>query len=215
MSQISVSPAGMRIIKLLVGTPPCTVSELIRTVGVTRTAVAEQLDELVAGGFVERTIERLPGRGRPRHLYRATNAALALLAVNYHRMVVPAIWRAVHEIGGDEMLRKILKSVSRDLAQRYVSQITATQPKERLRQLLELLAAEGALLEITEDPDGHLVLHKRSCPFINMIDQRRSVCTIDQEFLSEVVGRRVRQTACRHDGAPCCTFEFSGKNGSE
>ena len=56
--------------------------------------------------------------------------------------------------------------------------------------------------------EGQLVLYKRSCPFISMLDEHQSICCVDQEMMSEVVGRPVRRTACRHEGAPCCTFEI-------
>ena len=58
-----VSQAGMRIVRLLVGRPPQSVTDLIEAAGVTRTAVTEQLNELLAAGFVERTTERPMGRG--------------------------------------------------------------------------------------------------------------------------------------------------------
>ncbi|MFZ5831917.1 MAG: MarR family transcriptional regulator, partial [Planctomycetota bacterium] len=73
-----ISASGMRLIKLLVGSRPQTVAELIEATGVTRTAVTEQLNELVAAGFVDRGTERLPGRGRPRYLYSATQSARGL-----------------------------------------------------------------------------------------------------------------------------------------
>ena len=92
----------MRVVKLLVGHPPCTISELIDETGVTRTAVTEQLNELMASGFVERTVEKLPGRGRPRHRFSATKAALVLLFANNQQLVVPAIWKAIDEIGGED-----------------------------------------------------------------------------------------------------------------
>ncbi len=60
---ITVSQAGLRIIKLLVGHPPKNVAGLIRATGVTRTAVTEQLNDLVAAQLVERSVERL---ARPR-----------------------------------------------------------------------------------------------------------------------------------------------------
>ena len=69
---------GLRIVKLLAGQSPKTVASLIRSMGITRTAVTEQLNDLVGAGLVERAVERLPGRGRPRHVYKATNAALLL-----------------------------------------------------------------------------------------------------------------------------------------
>ena len=62
------------------------------------------------------------GRGRPRHLYQATHVALALLFAGNQRLVVPAIWRAIRELGGEDMARKVLKRVSRTLAEHYSSQ---------------------------------------------------------------------------------------------
>ena len=96
----------MRIVKILVGKPPQTVGQMMDETGVTRTAITEQLAELISGGFVERTIEKLPGRGRPRHLYSTTTAALLLLFASNQRLVVPAIWKAIDELGGRELLRR-------------------------------------------------------------------------------------------------------------
>jgi len=209
MSDPTVSAAGLRVVKLLVGKAPQTVSELIKASGVTRTAVTEQLNELVAAGFVERQTERSPSRGRPRHLYKATNAAMILLFANNQRLVVPAIWRAVHDFGGDELAQKVLQRVSRYMAEHYKDRVTAEKPEERLQELIDLLREEGGLVEAVEE-DGQLVMHKRSCPFISMLDSKHSVCCVDQEMMSQVVGRRVRRTACRHEGAPCCTFKIVG-----
>ena len=49
-------------------------------------------------------MERLPGRGRPRYLYAATNAALALMCCRSHQSVVPAIWKAIDHVGGRGIL---------------------------------------------------------------------------------------------------------------
>jgi predicted ArsR family transcriptional regulator len=209
MPNVTVSGAALRVIKLLVGNPPQTVSDMIKTTGVTRTAVTEQLNELVAAGFVERGTERLPGRGRPRHLYTATNAALLLLFANSQRLVVPAIWQAIRDVGGDKLIRDVLKRVSRTLADHYNRRLTATKPEDRLREMIGILNQEGGLVDAVEE-DGQLVMYKRSCPFISMVDQQRSICCVDLEMMNIVVGRPVRRTACRHEGAPCCTFEIIG-----
>lgn len=206
MPDVSVSPSGLRIVKLLVGNPPQSVADLIEATGVTRTAVTEQLDELLAAGFVERGTERLAGRGRPRHLYKATPAAMAMLFPGNQRLVVPAIWKAIDELGGEELTGKVLQRVSRTVAEYYSGKITARKPQERLRQFIGLLSDEGGLIEAGKDHQGHVVLKKRSCPFISMVDEKRSVCHIDLEMISAVVGRPVRQTACRHEGDPCCKF---------
>ncbi len=202
-----ISAAGLRVIKLLVGNPPQTINDLVRAAGVTRTAVTEQLNELVTAGLVERGMERLRGRGRPRHLFSATTSALALLFASNQRLVVPAIWRAVEELGGTELSQKVLTRVSQLLADHYKSRITAKEPKVRLEQFIDLLRSEGGLLELRTE-GGHLAMYKRSCPFISMFDNSRNVCCVDLDMIGEVVGAPVRQSACRHDGAPCCIFEL-------
>jgi len=212
MPDATVSVAGMRIVRLLVGKPPQNISDLIDATGVTRTAVTEQLNELVAGGFVERSTQRRPGRGRPRHLFRATEAALLLFATG-QRFVVPVIWKAIADLGGKSLTQKVIRRVSLALAKHYKEQIAGKTPRQRLVEMCDVLCEEGGLIDIDEDDDGRIFLHKRSCPFISLSDESRMACSLDEELMKVVVGGRVRRTAWRHDGAPCCVFRLASSNG--
>ncbi len=78
---------------------------------------------------------------------------------------------------------------------------------------MELLKAEGHVVEMTENAQGHLVLRKRSCGFIGMFEENRTICGVDLEMISAIVEAPVRRAACRHDGDPCCTFEVASQNG--
>jgi predicted ArsR family transcriptional regulator len=207
MPEATVSASGLKIVKLLVGNPPYSVTDLVNAMGVTRTAVTEQLHELVSAGFVEQSAERLPGRGRPRFMFKATNDALVLLFSSNQLLVVPAIWKAIIEIGGDQLKGKVLKKVSRILAEHYMGKVTAKRPEDRLRQLMSKLIDEGGILEAV-DQNGKLVVYKRSCPFISMVDADRTICMVDLDMMTQVVGRPVLRTACRHDGDPCCKIEI-------
>jgi predicted ArsR family transcriptional regulator len=206
MAGATITSAGMRVIKMLVGQPPRTVGELVDEVGVTRTAITEQLSEMVAAGFVERTIERCSGRGRPRHRYAATPAALVLLFANNQQLVVPAIWKAIEAIGGEELVRKIIRSVSRSMADHYRKRITATDPRKRIEQFTAILEQEGGLFDLA-NKNGHLTVTKRSCAFVSMFDEQRNVCAIDLELMSSIAGCPVKLISCRHDGDPCCQFD--------
>lgn len=212
MPEFPVSAAAMRIVQLLVGREPQTVAQLIEAAGVTRTAVIEQLNELVAAGYVERSTERLSGRGRPRHRYAATPQCLELLFAGNQQLLVPAIFQSLEEIGGRDLRRKVLKRVSRLMAEHYSHRVRGSTPTERLAQLGRLLQQEGVLVEVRQS-GGQMVLSKRSCPFISMYEETRSVCCIDQEMISLVVGASIRQVACRHEGDPCCTFALESTNG--
>lgn len=209
--EAAVSPAGMRVVKLLVGNCPKSVLELIEAAGVTRTAVTEQLNELLAAGYVERTTERPAGRGRPRHLYAATNTALLVLFAGNQRLLVPAIWEAIANVGGSQLKRKVLRRVSRTMANHYKPLITGNTPEERLRQMSQLLSDEGSVVEI-EGGNGETVIRKRSCQFFSMFEDSRSVCCVDHEMLRLIVGVPVRRTTCRHDGDPCCSFAIKSSN---
>ena len=210
MSQISVSAAGMRVVKLLVGQSPQTVADLIHACGVTRTAVTEQLNELVAAGFVKKGTERLPGRGRPRHVYSATNSALTALFAGNEWLVVPAIWDAIDAIGGKRLKKQVLKRVSLDLADHYKRRIRGKTPADRFRELAKVLREEeGNLIEIEKRRGKRLAMRRLSCSFFSMFEESRSVCHLDEELMTLVVGTRVNRTACRHDGDACCVFEIA------
>jgi predicted ArsR family transcriptional regulator len=210
MKDITVSPASLRIVKLLVGQPPKTVAALIRSTGVTRTAVTEQLNDLLAARLVERSVEHLPGRGRPRHVYKATDAALLLFA-NDQQVVMSALWRAIFDVCGEEAAKKVLKRVSRAMSDYYSQKITAKKPLERLRQLISVFAGEGELIELAENHNGHWTVQRRSCPFASIADSRQVVCRIDQEMINSIVGRHVRRVSCRRSGDACCTFEIASE----
>ncbi len=205
----------MRVIRLLVGNPPRSINDLIEETGVTRTAITEQLNELIAAGYVERSVQRLPGRGRPRHRFSSTQAALVLLFANNQQLVVPAIWQAIHEIGGERLMQKVRHAVSQNLSTYYRAKITASDPRRRLDQFKSILEQEGGLVDMVTK-DGHVRITKRSCAFISMFEDHRHVCEIDLELISAIAGCPVRLIACRHDGAPCCQFDIDTRalNGS-
>lgn len=207
MVEVLVSPAGMRILRLLVGRPPQTITELVREIGVTRTAVSEQLNELVAAGLVVRTMERLPGRGRPRYLYAATTNALMLLFSRGQELVIPSIWRAIEQAGGHELTRKVLKRAAQSVVDHYRPRVGGRTVRERLHQIAQVWSEEGHLVEVIEDGDGRLLLRKRSCGFVSMFEESRTICSLDMEVISGLAQATLRHVECRHDGAPCCTFE--------
>jgi DeoR family transcriptional regulator, suf operon transcriptional repressor len=194
---------------MLVGRAPQSISDLTKAAGVTRTAITGQLYQLIEAGLVERRSEQSPNRGRPRHLYTATEASL-MLFITSQRLLIPSVFRAVRNIGSEKTLRAVLKQVTHALAEHYQRKISATKPDSRLRKLADILNDEGAVIETAEEK-GRFVMVKRSCPLVGILEDKRAICRIDLDVMRAVVGRHVTRTACRHDGAPCCTFIVNGK----
>ncbi|MHB1035294.1 MAG: helix-turn-helix transcriptional regulator [Pirellulales bacterium] len=207
MADITVTSAGLRIIRLLVGNPPQTIAQLAQKTGVTRTAISEQLDELLMAGFIERTVGRTSKRGRPCHLYGATDTALLLLIADSQRLIVPALWEAITSLGGEDFALDVLRRVSHVLAGQYKQRITAKGPHERLVQLTRLLDQQG--LTDFQDENGQWVMRQRSCPFFGLLDDSRAVCRVHEDMINEIVGAPLERLSCRLNGDPCCSFEIA------
>ncbi|MEK6238251.1 MAG: MarR family transcriptional regulator [Planctomycetales bacterium] len=197
------SSTSMRIMRLLIGKPPQSLTDLMEVMGVTRTAVTEQLSVLMKDGYVDRTQQR-SGRGRPRHLYMATEKALSLFPSN-EQLVVPALLSAMRDIAGNEVVDQVLRRVSDEMADHY--QVGGNNPKERLAQLVELLKSNGTMVELQDD-QGRMMMQERSCPFWTMASDDRSACNIEEMMMSKVVDAPVRLVQCRLDGCDSCTFEL-------
>jgi len=208
MHKTNITEAGMRIMRLLIGYPPQQMNDLIHKTGVTRTAITEQIDELIEAGFVEQTIERFQGRGRPRFLYSATPLALKQLFEGNQGVVVPAIWKALRRYCNPETVMKICNDVAQDIADQFTSHIESTDPKERMRHFYQLTRDTGRLVQIT-DSGNEVSVSKLSCPFISMYDESGTVCMIDQLTMTKIVGSGVRRTAYRHESDTCCTYTIS------
>ena len=210
MPDPTISAAAMRLVSLMVGNPPESIEDLIEAAGVTRSAVAERLNELVAAGFVRRSVQRLPSKGRPRYHYSVTDAALVHLFPGDQSLVTSVIWRAIQDIGGTKLESQVLERIGRALTDYYKRQLQGRTPAQRFRELAEVFReAEGNVVEVETGDAGRLVMRRRSCSFFTMFKETGAVCQIDEKMVSNIVGAPVRQTACRHDGDPCCIFEIA------
>jgi predicted ArsR family transcriptional regulator len=207
--QPMVRGAGLRIIRLLIGKPPLTITELVEALNVTRTAITEQVNELVAIGFLEQKIEHNGGRGRPSYRFSATDLAMRKLFEGLQDVIVPSAWRAIRKRLGDNILHQICYDIADDLAESYARQLTASTPKERIREFVSFLARNGRLVECREC-DGNIIIKKFNCPFISMLEDTRTVCYIDQLCMQLLSGEEtsVELTENRLDGLSCCTFLF-------
>jgi len=55
------------------------------------------------------------------------------------------------------------------------------------------------------------LLQARACPYPDLAEQDRSVCSMERMMFSELAGEDLRLSHCRLDGHTCCTFEPAGR----
>jgi predicted ArsR family transcriptional regulator len=195
--------------RLLIGRPPQTMIDLIDALNVTRTAVTEQLNELLAIGFIEQKQEHYGGRGRPKYYFSATDAAMQHLFEGLQGIVVPSTWRSIRKRFGDETLDSICQDIAADIADIYDRRIISKIPRERLKEFVTIQTNNGRLIEYRENADNIEVL-KFNCPFFSMVDEAKTLCHVDRLTMQMIAGGdvQVEHTESRLEGHPCCTFRL-------
>jgi predicted ArsR family transcriptional regulator len=169
--------------------------------------VRNRLTRLVGAGLVERRTEH-GGRGRPRHAYQASEAALKRLGQNYADLAV-ILWDEMMRTVEDRKLRRVLFARITDrLAELYRAQVSGGEWQRRMVQLGSLLHDRGIEAEVTGVGEGLLpVLKQHSCPYYELAEADRAVCAMERKMFEKVLGRSLRLSQCRLDGHRSCDFE--------
>jgi predicted ArsR family transcriptional regulator len=176
--------------------------------GVTATAVRQRLTRLLAQGDIERTVERI-SRGRPVHRYDLTDKGRRRAGANFADLAM-ALWQEIRGIKDPEVRRGLLGRVSGRLATLYAGQIRGSSLDERMESLADLFRQRQIPFDVERCNDLP-VLRAAACPYPDLAEQDRSVCSLERMMFSELLGRNVRLSNCRLDGHSCCTFE-AGEN---
>ena len=179
------------------------ISDLVAETGVTATAVRQRIQRLMADGLIARHAEKI-GRGRPNHRYALTEKGENQSGDNFSDLAV-VLWEEIKAVPDPEIRRGLLKRIADRFVAKYQGTISGQSLGERMASLADLMNEREVPFEV--DTTGSLpVLSALACPYPELAKADRSVCTMEKLMLSEVLGENVRLSACRLDGANCCTF---------
>ncbi len=189
-----------------------TVSGLADQLEVTATAVRQRLTRLMAQEYIERTAT-ISGRGRPRHQYKLTEKGRRKSGSNFADLAA-ALWEEVRLVQDPEVRRGLIQRLSHRLSQMYVGQVDGASIRERMEQLGHLF--EERHIPFNVGPQGELpILTVYACPYPELARDDRSICNMERQMFTEVLGTELNQTECRLDGDACCSFEPEGASESD
>jgi DeoR family suf operon transcriptional repressor len=202
----AVESSDRTIVDFLRRKGEASIGELVELLGVTATAVRQRLTRLMEQGLVAREAE-VAGRGRPMHRYSLTPAG-ARSAGNNYGPLAQVLWDEVRAIKDPEVRQGLLLRVSQRLAAVYREEMQGETLEARMGAFAAILAQQNLPFEV--DRSAELpVLTALACPYPDLAERDRSVCAMEKMLISEALGESVRLSACRLDGATCCTFEPS------
>ena len=199
-----IESSDIALLDLLRKSGPLSVAQLGRAMQVTATAVRQRLTRLLAQKDIERATEKI-NRGRPVHRYALTEKGRRRAGANFADLAI-ALWHEIREIKDPEVRRGLLQRISRRLATLYGEQIRGSTLEERMESLAELFRERRIPFEV-ERTNELPVLRATACPYPELAEQDRTICSMERILFSELLGENVRLSNCRLDGHNCCTFE--------
>lgn len=190
---------------------PLSVEDLAERMGVTPTAIRVRLSRLVESGLVER-IQESVGRGRPKYFYHASPLAQKKLGQNYADLAL-VLWDEVMRSVDDPKIRRdLFARITDRLAISYSSQMRGEEWSSRMVQLGGLLHERGVETEVSAGDEGQTVLRQLSCPYFELAEVDRDICSLERRMFEKVVGHGLTLSHCRLDGARSCDFEPSASD---
>ncbi len=196
--------SDIAIVDLLRKCESMTVVDLAAALDVTATAVRQRLTRLMAQGYIERTATKA-GRGRPSHHYALTTKGRRKAGSNFGDLAV-ALWREIVAIEDPAVRRALIQRVSRRLADTYQGSIEGQSVAQRMDQLALLFRDKRVSFAV--DHDGAKPrLTALSCPYPDLANGDRSICAMERQLLTTLLGTRLHVLQCRQDGDSCCSFE--------
>src|SRR5437764_1086411 len=184
--QVEGSPRA-EVLRIIQRAGSASVKDLEVGLGVTTSAVREQVAHLLHEGFLQAT--RVRGDiGRPYYVYALTTKAQELFPKDYATLAVLLLEETL-AMHGPEGLRTLLNRVSRRMAEKFEDQ---TQGKELQQKLLGLVAALGdAGMEISmlpvEGRQDDFVLKTATCPYFDVAKNHREICEMEQEMMADLL----------------------------
>jgi len=182
---------------------PARISDLVAETGVTATAVRQRIGRLMAEGLIERRTEKV-GRGRPNHRYSLTEKGERAGGTNFSDLAI-VLWEEIKAVPDPAVRRGLLKRIADRFVAKYRGSVEGETLGKRMTSLAGLMNERDIPFEVN-DAEGLPVLSALACPYPELAKTDRGVCTMEKLMLSEVLGESVRLSACRLDGAACCTF---------
>lgn len=193
------------ILRILQSRGSASIKDLELALGVTATAVREQVAHLIAEDVI--AAQRVRGEvGRPFYVYSLTAKAQELFPKDYGELA-HLLLQEIVALDGPDKLQLLLNRVGDRLAAQYAGHLRGQELEDKLRALADLLVQKGVGAAVQAEAVGDgFVLHANTCPYFAVVQDHREICDMEQQMLSRLLGAEVVLGDCILDGHTGCQF---------
>ena len=185
-----------------------TVEELTQTIGLSRTAINQQLVALEKDGFIRKSTPLKTG-GRPRHVYVLTEAGANRFPKQYSwfsRMLIETLRQQV----GAEQVSQYMHDLGVKLSAALIPRLVGMNRTERINEIVKIMNETGFVARTLSAPSGEKLprVECKNCVYHDLSKDYPEVCRFDIGFLSGLMGAEVEHQACMQRGGEACRFKF-------
>ncbi|TWU36577.1 hypothetical protein Q31b_48580 [Novipirellula aureliae] len=188
------------------------IGELTDLLKVTATAIRQRIERLLEMGLIDRR-KIVAGRGRPTFEYRLTVEGHRRAGANPADLA-EAMWQEILSIPDATVRKQLLTAVAARLGRQVAATLDRADDsvgdqslESRMKRLSETLVGRDIAAEISHA--GELpVIDVCVCPYPSLTDTSddRAMCRLEEQMLSEALGRPLQLSSCRLDGDNRCQF---------
>lgn len=208
MSTAKVSARGNELVTALKHAGEATADELAAQLGVTVSAVRQQLDGLYTEGLVAwRPQSR--GRGRPTHLYRLTRAAEPLFPKAYGGLTTELLGYVADADPGlvDDIFERRRQRRYEGARARLAA--VGGDVASRVAELARILDEDGYLASWEALPDGSFRIVEHNCAVLDVAERYGQACSSEIAFLRQALpDARIERVSHMIAGAHSCAYQI-------
>ncbi|HEY3252861.1 MAG TPA: helix-turn-helix domain-containing protein [Polyangiaceae bacterium] len=188
-----------------------TLDELVASLGLSRTAVNQQLIGLERDGYVRKAASRKTG-GRPVYVYVLTEEGANRFPKQYSwfsKLLIQTLRDRLGEQEAGQYMFDLGIKMSADLIPRLVGK----DRPERLAEIVQIMNETGFVARTVsaQGADKLQPLEFKNCVYHDLSKDYPEVCRFDIGFLSGLMGSDVEHQECMQRGGGSCRFRFLPK----
>ena len=184
--------------------------EIAGTVGVTLSAIRQQLAALEADGLVAHRDER-PGPGRPRRRYCLTPAAEMLWPKRYGQLANQLL--GFVEQDDPNLVQRVFNQRGQDRVRRALVRLEALSFADRVAELTKILDEDGYVAECQPGSDGSWLVVEHNCAILDVAARYGAACESEIAFIRAVLpGTRVERVKHKMAGDFVCAYRVTANS---
>jgi predicted ArsR family transcriptional regulator len=205
----SVRPAILEALKL---EGSLTVAQLAERLGVTESAIRQQLTLLESEGLLE--YQDLKGRrGRPLRQYRLSASGDERFTRTYASLA-ESLLESLRDRLGPQAVETAFEGRREQMEAELRPMVRSATLRERVGQFAEAMATRGYMPTVAEDEQG-ISFSWHNCPVARVARQFAQPCAQEIRLIESLLGEPVSRETCIAKGDTACRYRIVSRPAEE